>query len=68
MCKNVICTIEKPVYLWTHTAWLRDWYERHGFVPINTIENYAEHPVICIMQKNTHNQTSKSVNLHNSVC
>lgn len=51
MRKNVFPSLGVPVFLWTHTPQLRDWYQRrHGFVPIQTVKHYAHHPEIFIMK------------------
>lgn len=51
MRKNVIHTSGTPVYLWTHTPKLRDWYaKRHGFSLVQTVKRYANYPEIYIMK------------------
>jgi hypothetical protein len=59
MRKNVVPTYERPVYLWTHTPQLRDWYgKRHKFTHVQTLERYADHPEIYIMKSECSRPTS----------
>lgn len=51
MRKNYVPFMETPVHLWTYTISMRDWYRRrHGFVHVQTIQHYAQHPEIYIMR------------------